>query len=79
MSAHHLDDNASMREHIVELIGHVENSESIEELTEHSVYASAFLSDLPDRNVCTDEQAAEWKFQLQLAKDHATERLENLV
>ena len=79
MSAHHLDDNASMRKHMVELIVDVENSQSVDELTEHSVYASAFLSDLPDRNVCTDEQAAEWKFQLQLAKDQATERLENLV
>lgn len=79
MSAHPLDDLASMREHMIELIGDVEKSQSIDELTEHDNYASAFLSDLPGRNVCTDEQAAEWKFQLQLAKDQATERLENLA
>jgi hypothetical protein len=39
MFAHHLDDNASMREHLVELIVDVKNSQSIDELAEHSVYA----------------------------------------
>jgi len=79
MPAHHLDDVGNMREHMVELIGDVRDSKSIDELNEHSEYATVFLTGLPDQNACTDEEAAEWKFQLKLAKDQATERLENLI
>lgn len=79
MRAHPLDDKANMREHMVQLIGDVRASRSAGELGEQSDYAAAFLSSLPGKNICTDEEAAEWKFQLQLAKDQATERLENLV
>ena len=71
------EEKSSMRASMVQLISDVQSSKSIEEMTEHSVYAFGFLSTLPDDNVCTDEEAAEWKFQLQQAKDQATERLEN--
>lgn len=77
MPSYTFEEKSSMRANMVQLINDVQSSQSMEEMTEHSVYAFGLLSTLPDDNVCTDEEAAEWKFQLQLAKDQATERLEN--
>lgn len=77
MPSYTFQEKSSMRAHMAELISNVESSHSIEEMAEHSAYASGFLSTLPDSNVCTDEEAAEWKLQLKLAKDQATARLGN--
>ncbi|WP_343077448.1 hypothetical protein [Pseudomonas sp.] len=79
MTVYTFEEKASLRRHMEELITSIEQSQSLEEMTENSVYAAGFLSSLPQDDVCTDEQAAEWGFQLQLAKDRAIRSFGNLV
>ncbi|MCE0781866.1 hypothetical protein [Pseudomonas sp. NMI542_15] len=78
MSSYTYEEKTGMRQHAQTLISDTRRSQTNGELAEHFGYASGFLADLPEVGVCTDEEAAEWKFQLRQAKDEASERLVDL-
>ncbi|MGS8278766.1 hypothetical protein ACU7AI_12125 [Pseudomonas aeruginosa] len=78
MSSYTYEEKAGMRQHAQTLIADTRRSQTNEELAEHFEYGSGFLAYLPEVGACTDEEAAEWKFQLRQAKDEASERLVNL-